>query len=379
MESNSPEVGTWPPEAPPESPEPLPDTPPRPEVEETELDATTAFLEGLGDMDGEGVVEVTRRTKTGHAERLENFPLESFDWQDVKAKYGGGRYTFRVKDENNRYGGQKTFRIGGESFYPDPEVAKPTEEMTAVELLSEMKTRLDGLAVEIRRGPPQGAGPSSFDMGVNLFQAFMSAQAPLLAAVMEKGKGGAGPTEMMELFFKGFELAKDLNPPADPLAAVAANVAGPLVGLLQGAAAKEQGVTMNPNPPAPAPDRPATVPTWDFLLSQYMDDLTLWAAQNKNPAVMASFVLEMAPGPAVEMIVQQVGRGKEFRVEFFALHPEARAHESWFKAFWKAVENSFEWEDSEAEPETDPTPGLEIVATGGETEAEAEAGEGPAK
>ena len=332
-------------EPPPVAPDPKPAKGPRGRKAEGS-DSVAEFVERLGQVEGQASVTVQRKKRGGAVGYCFRTDVESFSMEELKAEYGGGSYRLTVRDEDERKVFEQSVDIVGKP--KDPAVADasgPTGDSSMLSIIEGIRRDMERGFDRLRNPTPQAEAQNPLDTALAIAEFFQKAQAPYMEALAAKKDKGADPAEYINLLLQGMELGKNLNPPADPLTAVAANVAGPLLSLLQGRV-NQEAPAVNPNPAetvVPATD--ARRPTWDVFLSPWMPTLQGWAAKGKDPLMRAEFVADEIPEDALQLFGEQLERGDMFLAEFFTLHPETKPLEGWYREFWSGLKESIVWEE----------------------------------
>lgn len=312
-----------------------------------DTDTLGRFMAQLEGMEDEAVVECVRYRRQGGTELVQKWALESFDPYEIQKVWGGGKYLLRVRDAEGNYLKQATIHVAGKSKNPD--ASGPTDNGSTLELVQGMRQEFKDLLGQLRNPPAAANEHNSIELALSIVGAFQAAQAPYLEALLQKTKTGPDSGELLDLFFRGMEAAREMNPPSDPMAAVATQLAVPLLSQLQGGTPPgARQVKANP------PETPATAdtprrPPWDILLSPWLHHLQSWAAKRKDPQMRALFVVDEIPDEAVQIFGEQLERGDAFLAEFFALHPETRPFENWYREFWAAIGGALSWEENDPE------------------------------
>ena len=314
--------------------------------EPTDLEMLITRLEDAGDEAHK--VQVYRiRRRDGKKVYLSSYPADFFDLDALQEDYGGGKFQCRVVGDRGRRMFSQNVEIGG----PEKEPEKPNQKSVpdlVQESLREIRETIDDL-----RNPPRGAQEQNpLETSLALLTAFQNLQAPhtelLMSLVKESRQTGPGPGEMMEAFLEGMQAARDMGGEGDPMASVFRQL-GPALGMaLQGQnpdqlrqlVAPKQNPAHDPPQGEAGPDaqgpRPPR-PEWDVALAPFVPALQGWAARAKDPDFCAEFVVPDIPTRWLPLLEAQLERGDAFLVEFFALHPEARNHQEWYRAFWDSV------------------------------------------
>jgi len=337
-----PEVGTLPlpPDPDPEKERAFPGEPNDP----TESEKLNRLIEQW--EDGGGYVEVYRYDKKGGRQFLTRYGIDTFDLQTLQTDFGGGRYQCRLFTPGKKYLGAQTVEIWGEPR----EVSKTPEGKSLAELFEESQKEIKAMVEAVKNPPPQAEGRHPFELALGLLASFQAMQAPYLEALLTKTKGKeVSSTELLDVFFKGMEAARDMAPEADPYASVIKTFGPQIAAVLSNRATQETTgqSAMRPNPPelGRGPVDTSPRPPWDMMLLRHLPTLQSWAARGKDPGVRALWVLDDIPEEALPLLLEQLGRGEEFMQDFFRLHPETRPQEGWFRDFFSGMYNEFDWED----------------------------------
>jgi len=337
----SPEVGTLPLPTEPEPAQgrPLPGEPDDP----TESEKLNRLIEQW--EQGGGYIEVYRFDKKGGRQFLTRYGIDTFDLQTLQTDFGGGRYQCRLFSPSKKYLGAQTVEIWGEPR----EVSKTPEGKSLAELFTESQKELRAMVEEVKHPPPQAEGRHPFELALGLLASFQSMQAPYLEALLAKSKGGeVSSTELLDVFFRGMEAAQSFAPEADPYASVIKTFGPQIAAALSKHAPGDGGqppMKQNPRELTRGPVDTSPRPPWDMLLLQHLPTLQNWAARGKCPGIRAVWVLDDIPEEALPILLEQLGRGEEFIQDFLRLHPETRPQEGWFRDFFRAAYNEFDWEE----------------------------------
>lgn len=342
-------------------------TPPEdaPENEDPiEADRLFNFLDGLGA--GEGYVEVYILRKNGTRGYKGKYDPETFDLDDIRDAHGGGRFQFRVHGPKRAYIGSQTIHIDG----PEKDSQLVTEADSLADkyeaATEELRTMLEDLKADV-----PGHGGNSM---TELLKVFMSAMtyaqgmnAPYLELLAQNRNQGSSADELVKMLIKGMELGREQNPEPDPYARVLGSLGPPI---LQAIGANTLGAAAPGLPAPPAPGAPPVEmnlnpqprPEWEPLLAPFLPHLQEWAAAGKNPDLRAQLVVDDLPQPVLPLLLGQLGRGEEFLAEFFATRPETRPHETWYRMFWEAIRDQFDWEEEAPEGQVEEYRGADEVA-----------------
>lgn len=317
------------------------------------------FLEEVGAAGAVGLIVDGYRYDDegdGKLKYVYRWPKEEWSLRAVKDQYGGGRWHFRLKEENGKHIKAKNIVIEGSREVAPPEEDDPRGLMERV--LDQNAIVLETLQ-EVRKGPPAELAHSDpMTMAFNLVGAMEAVVAPLRDALLAKQSGGnEGFAEMFKVFKQGMELGQSSTAPAggSPMDSAVAS----MLPMLAGAIVAPSGSTPTvdaplANPPEhPAADSspPAPVrPGWDVMLLQTMPTLLTWARKGKAPDLRAAFIVDELPPEAEGVLLEQLRKGEAFLPEFLTLHPEAKPWEPWFREFWLEIANQFEWGSPEMGP-----------------------------
>jgi len=259
---------------------------------------------------------------------------------------GGGKYQFGAKDGRGKYAGAVTLEIEGEpKQWPPPEEPK--------DKAGEDVERLEKL-VEGFKG--SSGSMEMFQMMLSMMTLMQSQTAPLLEALLNRQLPERTPaSELKDLL----GLVREVSPEGGGGDGGFSSVVGPLVprivSILDHAASGAPAV--QPNQPAPPPPPAAPQPgpgsEWVGLVRPHMPQLQGWASSNRSAETLARFTVEALDPAALEVVLEQLGRGEDFLVEFFVYFPDARPFEAWYRTFWATLASLFKWDDVE-EPEEEP-------------------------
>ena len=325
------------------------DTPPRRGGRKPKgTDTLGRFMEQLAGLEDTATVECVRYRPQGGTELVQKWALESFDPYEMQKIWGGGKYLLRVRDEDGSYLTQATVYIAGKPKHPDPD--NNTDNRSTLDLVQGMRSEFGDILNQLRNPPREAHDTSAIELALSIVGAFQAAQQPYVEALLSKTKTGPDSAEMLDLFFKGMEAAREMSPPSDPMAAVASQLAVPLLSQLTAGHTPPGAQPMQPNPatqtePRDNPRRPP----WDILLSPWLHHLQSWAAKHKNPAFRAAFVVDEIPDEAVQILGEQLERGEAFLAEFFTLHPETKPFQEWYRQFWGAIAGNLSWEGDDTD------------------------------
>jgi hypothetical protein len=183
-------------------------------------------------------------------------------------------------------------------------------------------------------------GGNPAEMAVNLATAIQTAQAPLLAALIERASQPAPDTMaqvkgMVEMFTMMRELSGEGT--QSGWDSIASKLADPIAGLLgQHVANQKNGTapasTMGPAaPPTPDPSM-AGRPPWYPFLEPYLPQLLNFAATGRDPQITADFLAEGVADEHLAMIYEQLSK-PTFMDELRAHVPETASNPEWFAAF----------------------------------------------
>jgi len=314
------------------------------------------FLDLIADLAEEGGKVGIYRTWKGRKDYLGEVSAEILSLGWVQENMGGGKYQFNARDGANKYAGAVTLDIAGKPKpWPDEADLAEAEEAEEVRELRKMMEELKG----------GGASMDMFKMVISMVTLMNSQSKPYIEALLAKGNERTTASELKDLL----DLVRDMGggaAEADPFAQMVRPLIPPLVQILSGGAPHVATNPLHEPGPAPTFSTPPVGPgsEWVNLIRPHVNQLQGWAAAGKHTVVIAQFVantLEQAP---LGMILEQLGRGEQFLIEFFLFFPETKTFEPWYRGFWSDLAAQFEWDD---EPETEDT-GAAPPDLGGEEE-----------
>lgn len=305
----------------------------------------------------DGKVIVYRYDKAGKREYMCQVAAEiwSLDW--VQKNMGGGKYQFHVQNGKGKYQGAITAELHGKPRPFDPSGEEEEEEAEELRRMRQILERLEG-------GAPGGTSSMEmFKMVLSMVTLMTNQQKPWIEALLNRQDDRSSIGELKELL----EFVRDVAPEGgggDPFKNMAAPLIPPLIqALTQGGMMPHvPGGAPPPGTPGPTPGyppNPSAPPPgaeWAALIQPHLPTLQQWAVQKKPPGPLAGFVAHMLPDQHLSLILEQMGRGEEFLLEFFVLFPETRHHEAWYREFWSELAGEFEWTDAEEVEETDAEP-----------------------
>lgn len=355
------------------------------------------ILTGMGDS---GAVVAVWRKLPGKKEvylgQLDAGLVRENPLEVIKDHYGGsgegGTYRAAIRDHGAYVkGGSATFAIAGKPKDPEEgEQLRETIEAMEERYRKELEGRFekyrgmgsDQLVVELLRQnhdfvmnvrhPPaaaQAADPSL--MAVNLFQAIQSANAPILAALLERQKGET-MLDQLKGFAMLFRMVRELGGKGEEggFGTIVKSVApsfGKLVDLHVEETMRRHQVGAAAAPAPALEVNPVNgEPRWLPYLREGIPDVLQWASKGYDPQLRGGIVLEQLPEENLEPIYLELRR-PDFVDEFLAVVPAAREHADWFRTFFGTILYGLTPEAEEdqepGEPGT-PQPG-EIVVEGG--------------
>jgi hypothetical protein len=326
----------------------------------------------LGAAPEETAVEIVRYRRGGGQEYLCRFALPDFDLEELRDLYGGGRYRVTLRGHKGKYQGSKTIRIGGRpKDPPDFERAPkgPSPDDSPAELVGGLRRDLRRYLEQVRNPPPETAGGNPISMALALVSAMQETQRPYIEALLKRNQPENSIETAMNMFFQAMEYARE-STPVSPDASMATQVALPALQLLNRLVDREsvQAPKLeNPSTTPPADTASSRRPPWAFVLQPWLVHLQRWASAGKSPESRADFVLDELPEDMVPTVAEQLRRGGDFVVEFFALFPDCRPFEAWYRRFWAAMADAFDW----TEPTDDTGEDTERDHEQTDTEAEA--------
>lgn len=304
-------------------------------------------------------------------------------YEYLAERWGGGEYRVRLKNSDGTFVKgvpQLKYAIEGN---PIPKDGPPPEEQRRLdELQAKIDKALEGkgagdvssadlmrLMFEVTReqmkemrNPPAAAFQANpGTMAVEMMTALQTAQAPLLAALIERASSPA-PDMMAQL--KGMAemmlTLRDLSGGGDRGASgwarIADRLADPLAGMFEqhvknqaaGVAPPStyagpqlvteggQPVANNP-PPQPQAAPNGARPRWLELVGNYLPQLVQFAQANRDPVITADFIAEGIPEGMLVTVYEQLS-APTFPQEWERwAPPEARAFDPWFAAFFDRV------------------------------------------
>lgn len=336
----------------------LPDAPP-PETEggeigDEELDSVfDEFWDGEGPRE-EVVVDAYRWTPNEkNPVYVTRFPASEFSLSELKKRAGGGRFQLRFRAGSQGKSRSKTVVIEGEPRVVK-EGAEEEDQRSMMQVVLDTQAGMLDTLNELRNPAlnrqANDSGADPITLALSIIGAFQQVMQPYQAALLDQEKsGGTDFADMMEVFFKGVEFASDRPPQGGgDYASVISELGLPLLRQLKEAGSMERATALRPNPGPPGPTPKTTTPPppgrppWDILLTPSLPDLQQWAAAGKDPAICGPFVADQLPAEIEHILLEQLSRGREFMVEFFTLHPEARAFEEWYASFFGHIADFFE-------------------------------------
>lgn len=295
--------------------------------------------------------------------------------EDLQARFGGGKYFLQFR-KDRKIRANETVRIAGapkphpslagkddgEDVEPEDEVARlrreleeRTEELRQREtrdLIKGLADRVEALAADVRRPPPDAERQNPMELAISLVGAFQTSTQPYLQALLERPSSEVSPEVMMDLFFRGIEAADRMKSGNEYLSVV--REFKPLMSrLLDGAHGSggpigADGAPMTATQPAPL---------WHQVFGPYVGEMVKWASLGLNPELRAALVLEELPEEYVDVVGEAVHRDG-FVEEFVQAVPQAEPHSSWFRIFFSGLQ-----EGIELEPEADDVGGRTEVPT----------------
>lgn len=339
-----------------ETPEPLEPEPEAPDYTTGRkphgLDAVSDFLYSLESAGSGNTVEVRRAKRGGGPlEYVQKVASEFFDLEELRLTYGGGKYQLTVRNGQGDYLFQRTVEIAGRSKQPkvpDEDDRPPARTDSTLQLIERLSRRVEDIADRVRNHPQEAQSKSAFELALALSEHTRAQTAPFLEALLERNKGGSKSEDYVEVLLKGIELAKDLQPPSDPMMGVVSQLAVPLLTQLAANQAQTQGAPPVPTEATQNPPSSHARPTWQVMLAPWLDTLQKWASRDKDPAKRADFVLDELPEQGIQIVGEQLLKGEAFLAEFFQRFPETRTYESWYRTFWAQLSEGIEWEIDES-------------------------------
>lgn len=305
-------------------------------------------------------------------------------YEYLAERWGGGEYRVRLKNADGTFVKgipQLKYAIEGN---PIPKDGPPPEEQRRLdELQAKIDKALEGkggdgpvssadlmrLMLEVTReqmremrNPPTAAFQANpGTMAVEMMTALSTAQAPLLAALIERASSPA-PDMMAQMKGMAEMIAtlRDLTSGGDKgssgWARIADRLADPLAGMFEqhvknqaaGLAppatyagprlVQEEGEPMRPNPPQQIPN--GQRPRWLELVGSYLPQLVQFAQANRDPVITADFIAEGIPDTMLVTIYEQLS-APTFAQEWQRwAPPEAQPFGEWFNVFFGRI---MEW------------------------------------
>lgn len=311
-------------------PTPSPEAPP---------DKLSEILEGLSSRDD--YLRVYELEPTGNPKYLKRlYPSQVDDVLDaVRDAWGGGDFELQeVKGGRNgrrvrvSVAGPPKNRPGSGPVVVEqsPHVEPPARDIV------EAVERLERMYRELRNPPPVANAGDPMAMAVNIVNAFQSAMAPLLAALLDRPKDPPADTsrEILKAFTAGLQAAANLDRPKGGGPShwdrLIDEVALPLVRTANGARAGAP-----PGAPALGPGEPAAPPAsgpWYEVIAGHMPELSRLAAQGASAPMIARSLSTQAPDDFLDELMDEVSAGEPFWAEFFTRFPDTRRDEAWWRA-----------------------------------------------
>lgn len=303
----------------------------------------------------EGVyIEVYRMGPRNTRPYMGKYDIEEFSLDAVQDDYGGGKYQFRLKGPKGKRLGAQTVEIFGA---PKDPKANPAEESFA-KIMAESQKEIRALIDDVKNPPAAAQAENPIRLSLALLGAIQGMQAPYLEALLSRKDDGPTARDMAEMFIEGMQMAQNMAPAENPYQGVIQTFAPMLNRALgAGADAMNSAAASRPTTPNPGaqrmPPNQNPRPGWDMALSQFVPTLQSWASQDKDARLRAEIVVDDLPQQVLPMLVEQLGRGEVFMQEFFSLHPETKPFEGWYRAFWQAVADQFDWEAEDSDADDD--------------------------
>lgn len=298
----------------------------------------------------------------GDVRFVHRWPLDKFSLPEVLERFGGGRWSFRLRFRSGGYIASRTVKIDGPRKDPKAPADKEDPRTFSDQILDSQGLILEKMN-ELRMGPPAGgSNVDPINMALSIVGAFQSVIAPMQEKLLAKEQSEPNFGELVTIFQQGIEMGKLSTPPnSDPMGQVLATT---LPTLMQAIGAGTKQPNSNPlevltNPPNEAPSlapgadpvgTPTARPGWDVLLGNYLPFLLKWARKDSDFSLRAEFVVDELPPEAEAIVLDQLRRGPEFFTEFMVLHPEAKPWEEWFANFWIAIADQYPWGEGDMGP-----------------------------
>lgn len=356
--------------------------------------------------------------RTGDKEWVAKHPAEGFTVEEIKERYGGGKFELRILNEKGRYAGGKVVRIAAphkdlsepeesEEFDTEAEIERRVEERTrelreksVLEVVIEGQREIARELREMRRPPAEAHGLNPLELVQNMHASWAAMIQPYQNALLERALEKEGPDstevlgQMLNILSQGIELGRETGGDGSGYGSVIRELGKPLVEILEresrrrSAGASAAPTPTLPNPPngaAPvvdrAPESNEDAPAWLPIFRPFVPQLIAWAQQGKDPELTADWVLGELPDNYLDPIGRQLDRGDEFLTEFEATMPQAAEHMEWLRPFFSRMADGLVYvEESPEEPagdgsESEGEEGRTEVAAGASSEGEPEADE----
>ncbi len=297
--------------------------------------------------------------------------VDDYSIAAVEERFGGGKWYLRLRYRSGKYIKSMVVRIEGPPKAKAPAVDEGQPPPSLMQSLMDTQRAILGRLEDLRREPPPPPAPGAdpFSMGVSLLTTFQALIEPYQKAILKQNTAPASEPfdfkRLVSIFEQGVKMgALQSDSSGDPMTEVLSKMLPPIVTALGGGSSPGppapgvEGMAENPPPDNRLPEYQR--PPWDAALAPALPHLLKWARDAKNPAIRAAFVADDIPDAALPALVTQMERGPEFLAEFFALHPEARQQEAWFREFWEELAGCFDYGDTEETPDAPPPSGVEV-------------------
>jgi len=275
--------------------------------------------------------------------------------EGIQDAYGGGEYELNMCDNRGKVlkGGTYRLQIDGtpkplpQPGAPDSLARFQATDMAPARDLSEAVRRLDDIYRELRHPPAPIQRADPLELAAGLVTAVSAAVVPIITLMKEGRPRRGGPSSAagrVEALERGIRIGISLGK-----GGTGSGWADKLMDMMQphiDAAAAGAAGPEAPPPLLPAlPAEGAAVPDWRQVFARYLPQLMALAAQQRDPTLYADLAVDNAPPELLDMLVQQIARGEDFRRELFQAFPQAVPYREWLTLFLGAVWTAVTQED----------------------------------